>query len=135
MEKLTENQVIEILAKYLEGQGWKLKEPYKLNRSQGIDIYLEKDGVEQLIEAKGARGNPMDKNVTRKKFSAGQIKTHFGVALVKSLKEKTKNPDAIIAIAQPDDPDIRNVLKDIIGYLRDLGIKHYWVSESKVLEA
>lgn len=134
MEKLTENEVILILSNWLLTEGWQLKEPIKLNRQKGIDIFLEKNGMKMIIEAKGAKGNPNDKNVKRSKFNSGQIKTHFGKAIVKALEAKTKYCHSIIAIAHPDDPDIKKALKESLHHIQALGINHFWVSSDTVVE-
>ena len=70
----------------------------------------------------------------REHFDSGQIKTHFGKALVKMLHEKSLNPKAKLAIAHPDDDDIKKAIGHIIPFLKSLGITHFWVSQNQVIE-
>lgn len=126
--KLTEDEVVLALEKWLKKKGWTI-----LNRclggQRGIDIHAKKGGVELLVEAKGARGKMP--HTTRSKFSRGQIKVHFGVALLKILEEKAKKPKARVAIAQPYDEDIRKALKSVFPFVKKLGIILYWVKKDK----
>ena len=126
--KQTEDEIINILKKYLELNGWKI-DSYCLGQKKGIDIVSSKLNKTLIIEAKGAKSN--DKSPTKKReyFDKGQIKTHFGVAIVKILHEKSLNPKAEFAIAHPDDDSIRGAIGHLIPYLKKLEIKHFWVSE------
>jgi Holliday junction resolvase-like predicted endonuclease len=129
MSKLTENEVIEYLCGWLDNDGWKNIKANK-DHSRGIDVSANKDGKTLIVEAKGARGNPRSHVTTRKKFDCGQIKTHFGKAIVKILEQRSLNPDAIIAIAQPDDIDIRRCLQDVVSEIKRINIKLFWIKES-----
>ncbi len=129
MVKLTENEVIDNLCAWLMSKGWEKPETRK-NHEKGIDIKACKDGELLIIEAKGSMGNPHSYATIRDKFDSGQIKDHFGKALVKVLEERHKNPNAIIAIAQPDDVDIRRTLKDVIPEVSKFNIKFYWVESA-----
>lgn len=80
------------------------------------------------MEAKGAKASNISPTKRREYFNSGQIKTHFGKAIVKVLEEKLLNPKAILAIAHPDDSSIRKSIGHIIPFLKTLGIKHFWIS-------
>ncbi len=125
MKKMTEDDVVMYLAKYLKKEGWEILNQCTVN-DQGIDIEAVKDDQTLLIEAKGAKGTK--KNTRKPFFDKSQIRTHFGVAIVTIMELKTKFPNAALAIAQPDDELIKTVLEDSIGHLEDFGIEHYWVS-------
>ena len=133
MEKLTEDQVIEHLSEWLEKDNWKIIERH-LGHTHGIDIKAEKNNKLLIVEAKGSRGNPNSHVTTRSKFDCGQIKDHFGKALVKVLEQRHLNPSAIVAIAQPDDPNIHHCLRDVIPETVKLNIRLYWVSENQVTQ-
>ena len=125
---MTEDEVVLNLVKYLEQSGWRILK-YCLGGQRGIDITATKDDELLLIEAKGAKGKRS--NTTRKQFDSGQIKTHYGKAIVRVLEEKTKHPGAIIAIAHPNDEYIKKVLSNSVNHLEDFGIEHYWVAENE----
>ena len=129
MKKLTENEVIDYLCTWLEYKGWENIEANR-DHSRGIDVRANKNGKTLIVEAKGAKGNPRSHVTTRKKFGCGQIKTHFGKAIVKLLEQKHENPEAITAIAQPDDPDIRGCLQHVIPEIMKFNIKLFWIKES-----
>lgn len=131
--KLTENEVVISLKAFLERTGWEIQE-FQLGHNHGHDIRAIKDGRTLIVEAKGAKANISAHNKKREKFDAGQIKDHFGKAIVKMLELKVKNPEALLAIAHPNDIDIRNNIESLIPFLSKLGIKHYWVDEENVDE-
>jgi hypothetical protein len=133
MVKLTENEVIDNLCEWLAHQGWEIQKKSK-NHERGIDIKASKDNELLIIEAKGSKGNSLSHVTKRKKFDSGQIKDHFGKALVKVLEERNRNPNATIAIAQPNDIDIRRNLKDVIPEAKKIGIKLFWVDASDKIE-
>jgi len=126
--KMTENEVIEKLIAYLEQEGWFVGENYCLGSKHGIDIKAEKAGKILIIEAKGAAASIDASNRAREYFDAGQIKTHFGKAIVQVLQYKSENPDCQYAIAHPDDELIKKHIGKLIPFLKQLDIIHFWVS-------
>ena len=62
-------------------------------------------------------------------FNSGQIKDHFGKAIIKSLEVKTDYPGSTIAIAHPNDEMIKKHIKKSVKHLKDLEIIHFWVSK------
>ncbi|HBS86263.1 MAG TPA: hypothetical protein DEA97_06890 [Bacteroidales bacterium] len=128
--KMTEDQVVTILMEHLKKENWKIVY-YCLGSKHGNDIVAEKQGKTMIVEAKGAMANSQSKIKKREKFDSGQIKTHFGKALVKILEEKEKFPERLYAIAHPDDADIKRAIGKIVPFLGQIGIKHYWVSLNK----
>jgi hypothetical protein len=112
--KITEDETITLLKDHLEKIGWHIGEKFCLGQKHGIDIEASKGKVIMLIEAKGARANDTAPTKRRVHFDSGQIKTHFGKAIVKMLHEKSLNPKAKLAIAHPDDEDIRTAIGHII---------------------
>lgn len=130
--KLTEDETILILIDYLKKKDWKI-ESYCLGQQKGNDIVAKKEKSTLIIEAKGAKASDNSPTKKREKFSSGQIKTHFGKAIVKILDEKHINPNAQFAIAQPDDNDIRKAVGHLIPFLKQLKINHFWVSSDKII--
>lgn len=131
--KLTENEVVRYLSEYLKRNDWSIVS-FCLGQTHGVDIVAEKEGQVLLIEAKGARANDIALTKKREKFNAGQIKSHYGVAIIKAIELKKKNPSAIIAIAQPLDMDIKKAIGDIASEIEKLGIKHIWVEGENSIE-
>lgn len=127
LQKLTEDEIVNILIDHLKLNGWKI-DSFCLGQKQGRDIVASKANSTLIIEAKGARAGDNSPTKKREYFNSGQIKTHFGKAIVKVLEEKSLNPVANLAIAHPDDMAIRKSIGHLIPFLEILGIKHFWVS-------
>jgi hypothetical protein len=129
--KLTEDQTILILIDHLESKGWNI-DGHCLGQQRGYDIEASKGSEKLFIEAKGAKGNDNSPNKKRKYFDSGQIKDHFGKAIVKSLETLNSYPNAKIGIAHPDDKDIRRVIGGITKNINKFGIIHFWVDVNNV---
>lgn len=125
--KLTEDETINLLIQHLEKKQWNI-DSCCLGQQRGCDIVALKDESKLLIEVKGARAGDNSPTKKRKHFDSGQIKTHFGKAIVKALDDMLLNPDSGIAIAHPDDIDIRKSIGKLTPLLKTLGIRHFWVS-------
>jgi hypothetical protein len=131
--KLTEDETIKILIDYLMDNDWEI-ESFCLGQQKGNDIEAIKDKTKLIVEAKGAKASDNSPTKKREKFNSGQIKTHFGKALVKILDEKYLNPNAQFAIAHPNDNDIKKAIGHLIPFLKLLEIDHFWVSSDKKVE-
>ncbi len=125
--KLTEDETIIFLIKHLEKNGWEIIS-HCLRQTRGCDIIAAKDDEKLCVEVKGARAGDRSPTKRREFFDSGQIKTHFGKAIVKILDDKFKDPEAKFAIAHPDDPGIRKAIGNLTPFLKDLNIRHFWVS-------
>lgn len=125
--KQTEDEIVNILIGHLKLNGWNI-DSYCLGQTHGNDIVASKTNTKLIVEAKGAKAGYNSPTKKREYFDSGQIKTHFGKALVKVLDEKYLNPKSKFAIAHPDDNDIRKSIGHLTPFLRTLGIKHFWVS-------
>lgn len=128
LNKMTENQVIKCLINYLEKKEWFI-EKYCLGQEKGYDIIATRNSQKMIIEAKGAMADDASPTKKRSHFNSGQIKTHFGKAIVKALETKYSFPDAIVSIAHPYDNDIKKTIGHLIDFLKELNIKHFWVKE------
>ena len=127
--KLTEDNTIKILIKFLELDSWTI-ESYCLGQSRGCDIVAVKESKKLFVEVKGARAGDNSPTKRREHFDSGQIKTHFGKAIVKILDDKYKNPNTDFAIAHPNDTDIKRAIGNLTPMLKQMNIKHFWVSEN-----
>jgi hypothetical protein len=125
--KQTEDEIITILLGHLKKNGWTI-DSHCLGQKHGNDIVASKSNTTLIIEAKGARAADNSPSKRREYFDSGQIKTHFGKALVKILDEKHLKPKSKYAIAHPDDKDIRKSIGHLMPFLKPLDIKHFWVS-------
>ncbi|MEO6150771.1 MAG: hypothetical protein ABIP28_11440 [Mucilaginibacter sp.] len=126
-QKLTEDETIGILMNHLIKDGWVI-DSHCLGQTKGCDIITSKNGEKLYIEVKGAKAG--DKSPTKKReyFDSGQIKTHFGKAIVKILDDKYLNPNSNFAIAHPNDTAIKKSIGNLTPFLKEIGIKHFWVS-------
>src|SRR5688572_8959232 len=113
--KLTEDEIVNILLDYLRKKGWTI-DSHCLGHKHGCDIIASKNNVKLIVEAKGARAGENSPIKKREHFDSGQIKTHFGKALVKILHEKHLNPNSTFAIAHPDDPDVKKSIGHLIPF-------------------
>lgn len=127
--KLTEDEVVTNLMKYLNKEGWEI-ESYCMGNKRGIDIVANKGKNKLLVEAKGARANDKAHNKVRKFFDRGRIRTHLGRAIVKVLELRVLNPHTKIAIAHPNDEMVIEVVGELIPCLNQMGIQHYFVSRN-----
>lgn len=133
ISKLTEDETILILMKHLEADGWGIVS-HCLGQTRGHDIVAHKLDSVLLIEVKGARASDNSPTKRRFYFDSGQIKTHFGKAIVKILDDKHLNPLANFAIAHPSDSMIRRAIGHLTPYLKSLEIQHFWVSADGTVE-
>lgn len=131
---LLEDHIIDVLMDWLEKDRWEIIS-YCKGKKRGIDILAKKGKHAFIIEAKGAKGNPGHNSTKRDKFDSGQIKTHFGMAILKVLGERKNYPGSQVAIAHPDDDYIRKIITPVIPDLKKIGIRFLWVDNNdKVLE-
>lgn len=123
---ITENQIIDAVADYLETEGWTIKQ--KLTTSQpGFDIIANKNGLLYYIEAKGGTSS---KNTSARfglPFNSAQAKSHIGQALWKTGEALTQNPSAKYGIALPDEPCHRTSIEKIASMIKLCGITIFWV--------
>jgi len=134
MEKLTENQTILLLIDHLKNSGWEIVS-YCLGQQRGYDIVaVNATGRKLFVEAKGARASDDSPTKKRKYFNSGQIKDHFGKAIVKSLETQLDHPDDIAAIAHPYDSDILKHIGRTASHIGAMGIASFWVKSSGEVE-
>ncbi|WP_231559629.1 hypothetical protein [Flavobacterium rivuli] len=130
---MTEDKAVLLLVNYLENRGWKI-DGYCLGQTKGCDITANKNFENIKIEVKGSRAGDLSPTRKRKYFDRGQIKTHFGRAIVKILEDKYKNPACRVAIAHPFDNDIISAIGHLIPFLKKLEIEHFWIYEDGKIE-
>ena len=125
--KLTEDRTVELLIEHLKTENYTI-ESFCLGQKRGYDIVAKKNGKKLIVEVKGAKAHNNSPTKRRQYFDSGQIKTHFGKAIVKALETKVKFPTSDIAIAHPNDENIKKVIGELISEINKFGIIHFWVS-------
>lgn len=127
--QLTEDETVKILMEHLKSEKWVI-ESYCLGQKRGYDIVAYKGNKKLIVEVKGARASDSSLTKRRQHFDSGQIKTHFGKAVIKSFETQNKFPNAEIAIAHPDNEYMRSVIGGLIKNINNAGITHFWVNQS-----
>ena len=130
-EKLTEDETIKLLMEYLISELWTI-ESYCLGQQRGYDIVATRSDQRLYVEAKGAKASDASPTKKLKYFDSGQIKDHFGKAIVKSFETRIKHPNALVAIAHPDDKEIRKTIGNTLNLLKNVGIIHFWVGRETI---
>lgn len=127
---LDENDVINYLIEYLEGQGYYIIDSCNTSK-QGYDIVMEKDGRELYIEAKGDTSSKEKTNRYSKPFALSQKKHHVAMAIFKTLQTKTKKENCDIAIALPSDDVHKKLINSVHKQLEKLDITVFFVTNSE----
>ena len=130
---LNENDVVNFVSIYLEKKGYKIEQ--KLTTTQrGIDIvahHPEKGCC--CVEAKGATSSKKDSNRYNKEFNSSQVKTHIGVAILRSFQTKQQHTTSLVVIALPNNQKHKAIY--LSGPIMDEheGIARDWRKEAKRL--
>ena len=124
---LTENEVVECAASWLEHQGFIIMQK-RTNTAKGDDIIARKlpDGKALNIECKGAQslhGNQLDtwKNAAYALFGA-------------VIEVEYKRPSELHAIAIPDIDSYRNMLNGLKEFFSRQQISLLWISENGAVD-
>ena len=127
MSMLTENNIIEFVSAFLEENGYNIEQTLTTNQP-GIDIIAchPKKGY-CYVEAKGATSSKKGTSRFGKEFSISQVKTHIGVAILKSYQTLQHDSSAEVVIALPDNINHRKVIDSIRVPLINSGIKVYFI--------
>ena len=126
---LTENNIVEYVSIFLKKKGYNIDQALTTSQ-QGIDIiakHPEKGYC--LVEAKGATSSKKESSRFGKEFNANQIKTHVGVAILKSYQTLQEHPSAKVAIALPNNTGHKKVINSIREPLKKSGIKLFFVNK------
>lgn len=117
---LTENQVVDSVASWLTGIGFRLSEPVKHGRQRGDDIAAaSKDGRLVFVECKGSISQ-----------AGNQLKDwdYSAMAVFGALKEtEEKRPEDLHAIAVPSTARYKMTLGPLEPFLERQKIALFWV--------
>ncbi|WP_375324048.1 hypothetical protein [Flagellimonas sp. GZD32] len=131
---LTENEIVEKVADFLESRGYLIKQRLTTNQ-QGIDLIAESQNEKLYIEAKGETSALKTSSRYGQPFNRSQVKSHIGLALWATMKVISSEPagkKTKAGIALPDNKEHRKVIEIIYPALKKLGIKLFWVTKSHV---
>ncbi len=135
-----EGHVVDAVERHLLETGWQiLNKADTASRQQGVDLHAERHGVQLLVEAKGypSKGyrDPVRAHETKPTTQTNQAQHWFSHALLKAMRLQTKYPTSKVALAFPDFPRYRTLLRETEGGLRKLGIAVLFTFESGGVEA
>jgi hypothetical protein len=124
---LTENQVIKYVSQYLINNGYKILDT-KNTSEKGIDIKaIHPEDGSCFVEAKGETSSKKETNRYGKPFTVSQIKTHIGVAILKSFQIKQYNVNSNVFIALPHEKNHIEIFNSIKNCLMEAKIKVIFV--------
>ena len=132
--------MVDAVERHLLETGWQIRSKADTaSKQHGIDLHAERHGIHLLVEAKGypskAYRDPARAHETKPTTQTSQAQHWFSHALLKAMRLQTKNPEAKIALAFPDFPRYRTLLRETEGGLRKLGIAVLFAFESGRVEA
>lgn len=135
-----EGNVVDAVERHLKETGWQIvSKADAASKQRGIDLHAERHGTVLLVEAKGypSKGyrDPARWTEIKPTSQTNQAQHWFSHALLKAMRLQTKNPGAKVALAFPDFPRYRALLRETEGSLRKLGIAVLFTFESGRIEA
>jgi Holliday junction resolvase-like predicted endonuclease len=124
---LTEDQVVDAVCRTLESDGYAIAQR-ALATQHGYDIVARKNGVELIIEAKGAGSSKAGTARYGLEFSSNQVFDHVAKAVLKALRVASSG-EARAGIALPDNANHRREVDQVAPALRRAGIAVFWVGD------
>jgi hypothetical protein len=97
-----------------------------LATQHGYDIVASKDGVELIIEAKGAGSSKEGTARYGFEFNSNQVFDHVAKAVLKALRVAASE-QAHAGIALPDNARHRREVEQVAPALRRAGVAVFWV--------
>ncbi len=131
---LTENDVVNFVSVFLQENGFTINQALTTSQ-QGIDIeatHPEKGHC--FVEAKGATSSKKGTPRFGKVFNSSQIRTHIGVAILKSFQTLQFNTSSEVVIALPNNNGHRQIIDSMLMPIRNSGIRVYFVNEDGSIE-
>jgi hypothetical protein len=130
-----EGNVQASLAAYLEREGWFVEQVADTAaRTRGVDIRATRGADLLLVEVKGypsilyQRGP--QQGLPKRTSPINQARHWLAEAIFKAIELQAESPEAVIALALPESPRYRNLLKKTAPALSKLGIRVYLVQEN-----
>jgi hypothetical protein len=122
---LTEDEVVDAVCRKLSTDGYSITQR-ALATQQGFDIVARKDGLDLVVEAKGAGSSKAGTNRYGMEFSANQVFDHVAKAVLKALRVVSA-ASAQAGIALPDDARHRREVEQVLSSLERVGVTVFWV--------
>jgi hypothetical protein len=134
-----EGHVQAVLVEHLRRQGWEITAiSDTAARAQGEDVAAVKDGRHLVVEVKGYPStgyrDPRRAAEVKRTNPTLQAKHWFADALLKLVRLRGTRPDVEGAMAFPDAPRYRSLIKETRGPLQQLGIGLYFVGADGTVE-
>jgi hypothetical protein len=126
---LTEDEVVDAVCEWLRSDGYEITQQL-LATERGFDIVARKDGVDLVIEAKGAGSSKAHTARHGREFDSGQVFSHVAKAVLKALRVVSKG-EARGAVAFPDNAAHRREIDQVKAALADSGVTVLWVDEQR----
>ena len=123
---LTENDVVEAVARHLEEQGWQITDTSYTDQ-RGYDVLARRDGIGLAVEAKGGTSSKPGTKRYGKPFTPNQKFDHVAKALYTAARVFSAGQHRA-AIALPSDAEHRQLVDDIVSALAALGVGVFLVA-------
>ena len=129
-----EGNIVESLERHFRNLGWSIvSKANTASRQTGIDLHARIDEIDLIIEAKGYPSTTYQrgpKQGTPKPTSPSTQARHwFAQALVSAMLRQHDHPISIVAIAFPEKPVFKSLVKRTEESLKKLGLRVLFVSE------
>jgi Holliday junction resolvase-like predicted endonuclease len=122
---LTEDQVVDAVCRKLASDGYSIVHR-ALATQHGYDIVARKDGVDLIVEAKGAGSSKAGTARYGFEFNSNQVFDHVAKAVLKALRVASSE-QARAGIAFPDNARHRREVERVAPALRRAGVAVFWV--------
>lgn len=124
---LTEDEVVDAVCRKLAADGYSITQR-ALATQRGFDIVAHKDGVDLVVEAKGAGSSKVGTSRYGMEFSRNQVYDHVAKAVLKALRVVSVG-NAEAAIALPDNASHRREIEKVAAALARVQVTVFWVNE------
>ena len=125
---LLEDEVVDAVVALLKNHGWTV-ESFAHAHQHGDDIVALKGGSTLRVEAKGAGSSRPGTKRYGSAFTANQVGSHIGVAVMRALAWVSVGRDRA-ALALPDNQHHRSRIERVEVALRTVGIGVFWVDDA-----
>lgn len=127
---LTENDVVAAVCVHLEARGWAILSRCDTGQ-RGIDVVAQRGDQRLLVEAKGGTSSKANTARFGKAFNTAQTSDHVANAVFTAMELASSEPQAIVAVALPNDSPHLRLVDGIEPMLERLGIGAFWVGEDR----
>jgi hypothetical protein len=135
-----ERTVQDRIVAWLVGQEWRIVRVADTDsRERGTDIRAERAGVLLHVEVKGypstSYADPRRANEVKPTQPATQARQWFAGAVVKALQLRQRHPDDEVALAFPDVPTYRSLIRTVETSMTTMRLSVFFVRDDGSVEA